>query len=115
VQVQADQAAIPARPDRAGAKLPLSLVVNVCDVAQLEEGPAVALIGQPQLDPAHVVGHLPGRIEPVRRVTAGDGAARVALKLVPAASFSSPLTGRNQRGMRSGLVQASQTSVSSAG
>jgi signal transduction histidine kinase len=44
------------------------------------------------------------------------GAAEDLLSLGAAAgSRTSPLTGRNQRGMRSGLVQASQTSPSSAG
>src|ERR1700689_2020713 len=81
---QASQAAVPAHAKRARAEL-LPPVIHVRNMAQPEPGPAFALLGQPQFDPAGVAAHLPGRVEAVRRVAPSDGPARVAGELVPAA------------------------------
>ena len=104
---------VPADSDRTRPEL-CPVVVHMRDVLELESGSAPGRLAETQLDPAHLPAVLPGRREAAGRLATLDETARVALHLVAAPSRSSPDTGRNHRGIRSGLVQASHTSSSGA-
>src|SRR6516165_4658227 len=90
VQAQAQDRRVPADADRCGAELGPPLVTDVRDVLDLQPGALGRLGREPDLDPAHLPAVLPGGGEAVRRITALDRAARVALELVAAAELQFP-------------------------
>jgi hypothetical protein len=72
--------------------------------------PPSDLFAEPHTHPTDLASEPPGEVERSGRIACGDLAAGIALQLVAPPTRRTPEIGRNQCGMRSGLVTASQTS-----
>jgi hypothetical protein len=96
---QAEQRQVPADADRAGTELvPQIAVVDQGHVLEPQAGPALGVLAQPDVHPAHRTTELPGEGQVGGRVAGGHLARGVALELVAAAQPQVTLDGEEPAG-----------------